>query len=189
MRLHTHYDPQSHVGCVVRYLDSPWCHHRGRGNCGFSIAPCHPDDHASSRRCSLGRGHGPRGVSTSAVGFRDSPSSSVTRRQAGGQLRCYSGIRRPPLRDGRCGIRARTSDDEIISMQAIVDDAMRGVRWVLVRTGHLTSTTPERPVPAGSPATGRSTRWSMWSVALASAPRDRALQHRRRARRPPTASG
>ena len=149
---HTHYDPQ--------ITWDPSCDTSVRhgvttvvaGNCGFSIAPCHRDDHAYlAQMFARVEGMALEAFDHVQWDFETFPEFLATREgRLGVNFGCYVGhsaIRRYVM--GDASFERAATDDEVVSMQALVDDAMRGGAMGFSSAQvNLHFDNAERPVPS-----------------------------------------
>ena len=150
--IHTHYDPQvtwdASCDTSIRHGVTTVV----AGNCGFSIAPCHRDDHAYlAQMFARVEGMALEAFDHVRWDFETFPEFLATRQgRLGVNFGCYVGhsaVRRYVM--GDASFEREASDDEIASMQALVDDAMRGGAMGFSSAQvNLHFDTAERPVPS-----------------------------------------
>jgi N-acyl-D-aspartate/D-glutamate deacylase len=150
--VHTHYDPQitwdASCDTSVRHGVTTVV----AGNCGFSIAPCHRDDHAYlAQMFARVEGMALEAFDHVRWDFETFPEFLRSREgQLGVNFGCYVGhsaVCRYVM--GDASFEREASDDEIASMQALVDDAMRGGAMGFSSAQvNLHFDTAERPVPS-----------------------------------------
>jgi N-acyl-D-amino-acid deacylase len=150
--VHTHYDPQitwdASCDTSVRHGVTTVV----AGNCGFSIAPCHRDDHAYlAQMFARVEGMALEAFDHVRWDFETFPEFLQSRQgRLGVNFGCYVGhsaVRRYVM--GDASFEREAADDEIASMQALVDDAMRGGAMGFSSAQvSLHFDTAERPVPS-----------------------------------------
>ena len=164
---HTHYDAQITWDPFVRPSPALGVTTAVIGNCGFTIAPCRPQDRDITMR-NLTHVEGMslevlrQGIEWGFETFPEYLAQLRERRQRGQRRLLRRPLQRPHLRDGRRRAERAATRDEIAQMQAIVREAMAGRRRRL-RQQHLARRTTAKAAcrcPRAWPTTARCGRWS-----------------------------